>query len=117
MVSPQYWCSSRDITHSATSNEKGRYVMQKRKRLCYHKLRNAETFSIFPTMSDTQTTIVLCVLFARKSCISLSNIWFRKSSLSTGVQPGGGGHLGHLSPPKFSKHCIAILTFLETFKE
>jgi len=27
------------------------------------------------------------------------------------------GHLGHLPPPKFLKHCIAILTFAETFKE
>jgi len=29
----------------------------------------------------------------------------------------GGGHLGHLRPPKFSKYCMAILTFVETFKE
>jgi len=28
-----------------------------------------------------------------------------------------GEHLGHLPPLKFSKHCIAILTFVETFKE
>jgi len=27
-----------------------------------------------------------------------------------------GGHLGHLTPSKFSKHCMAILTFAETFK-
>ena len=27
-----------------------------------------------------------------------------------------GGDLGHLPPPKFSKHCIAILTFEATFK-
>ena len=26
-----------------------------------------------------------------------------------------GGNLGHL-PPKFSKHCIAILAFVETFQ-
>jgi len=36
------------------------------------------------------------------------------SVLYSGAQPGG--HLGH-SPPKFSKHCIAILTFAVTFKE
>jgi len=28
-----------------------------------------------------------------------------------------GGAFGHLTPPKFSKHCIAILSFVETFKE
>jgi len=28
-----------------------------------------------------------------------------------GAQPGG--HLGHLPPPKFSKHSIAILTFVD----
>jgi len=30
---------------------------------------------------------------------------------------GGGGAFGHLTPPKFSKHCIAIFSFVETFKE
>jgi len=38
-------------------------------------------------------------------------------SCRSGAQPAGGGHLGHLPPPKFSKHCIAILTYAETFKE
>jgi len=28
-----------------------------------------------------------------------------------------GEHLEHLLPPKLSKHCIAILTFAETFEE
>jgi len=27
-----------------------------------------------------------------------------------------GGAFGEFSPPKFLKHCIAILTFEETFK-
>jgi len=34
----------------------------------------------------------------------------------SGAKPGEG-HLGHLPPQKNSKHCIAILTFAETFKE
>jgi len=38
-----------------------------------------------------------------------------ENDLASGAQRGGG-HLGHLPPPKFSKHCIAILTFAETFK-
>ena len=33
--------------------------------------------------------------------------------LRTGAQPGGGA----FAPPKFSKHCIVILTFAETLKE
>jgi len=28
-----------------------------------------------------------------------------------------GGAFGAFAPPKFSTHCIAILTFAETFKE
>jgi len=32
--------------------------------------------------------------------------------VNAGAQPGG-----HFLPPKFLKHCIAILTFVETFKE
>ena len=28
-----------------------------------------------------------------------------------------GGGFGAFSPPKFSKHCVAILAFVETFKE
>jgi len=38
-------------------------------------------------------------------------------STKPGVQSGGRGHLLHLHPPKFSKHCIEILKFVETFKE
>jgi len=33
-----------------------------------------------------------------------------------GTQPGGGA-FGPFAPQKFSKHCTAILTFIETFKE
>jgi len=33
----------------------------------------------------------------------------------TGAQPGLGA-FGAFATPKFSKHCIAILTFEETFK-
>ena len=53
---------------------------------------------------------------------SLAYMWlpnkFYHSTLGmvAGAQPVGG-HLGHFPPPKFSKHCIAILTFVETFKE
>jgi len=36
-------------------------------------------------------------------------------ALDSGAQPGGA--FGAFAPPKFSKHCIAILTFAETFKE
>jgi len=36
---------------------------------------------------------------------------------SMGQARNQGWHLGHLPPPKFSQHCIAILTFSETFKE
>jgi len=36
-----------------------------------------------------------------------------RNCLYSGAQPRGGG----ICPPKFSKHCIAILTFAETFKE
>jgi len=32
-----------------------------------------------------------------------------------GAQPGG--EFGAFVPPKISKHCIAIVTFAETFKE
>jgi len=32
--------------------------------------------------------------------------------INPGAQPGGAN-----APPKFSKHFIAILTFVETFKE
>ena len=36
-----------------------------------------------------------------------------RAAISTGAQSLGP----HLPPPKISKHCIAILTFAETFKE
>jgi len=32
------------------------------------------------------------------------------------VRNQGGGAFWAFAPPKFSKHCIAILTFAETFK-
>jgi len=35
--------------------------------------------------------------------------------LWSGAQPGAG--IWGISPPKISKHCIAILTFAEDFKE
>jgi len=34
-----------------------------------------------------------------------------------GAQPGGGGIWGICLPTEISKHCIAIFTFVETFKE
>jgi len=55
---------------STTSNEKGGYAMRKRKRLSYHKLRNTKTFSVFPTMLDTQTIIIFCVLFHKQIQVS-----------------------------------------------
>jgi len=36
--------------------------------------------------------------------------------LTTVAQPGGG-NLGRLHTPKFSKHCITIFAFAESFKE
>jgi len=44
--------------------------MRKRKRLSYYELRNMEMFSVFPIMLDTQTIIVLCVLFYKKIHVS-----------------------------------------------
>jgi len=41
--------------------------------------------------------------------------YFDAVRLYTGAQPGGGA-FGAFAPPKFSKYCIAILTFAETFK-
>jgi len=44
--------------------------------------------------------------------------WIPSSSFSRCATRGEqGGNLGHFPPPKFSKHCIAILTFVEIFKE
>jgi len=78
MVFPQYTCSSLETTHSATSNEKGRYAMRKRtrKRLSYNKLRNTKKFSIFPTMLDTHTIIVSACFFARKFMHQLVKVLF-----------------------------------------
>ena len=57
--------------------------MRKWKRLSYHKHTNAEKFSVFPTMLDTQTIIVPFVHFYKQihlpACQKLS---FRNSSLS-----------------------------------
>jgi len=35
--------------------------------------------------------------------------------VDSGAQPEGA--FGAFAPPKFSKYCMAILTFVETFKE
>ena len=85
-VSPQYSCSPHEITHSATSDEKGRYAMRKWKRLSYHKLRNAKTFSVFPTMLHTETIIVFCVLFYKQfhasDCQSFVSVTIRSQCSS-----------------------------------
>ena len=47
----------------------------------------------------------------------LSNLRFPWINCIEQPRNQGGGHLGHLTPPKFSKHCMAIVTFTETFKE
>jgi len=39
----------------------------------------------------------------------------RLQQFQPGAQPGGA--FGAFVPPNISKHCIAILTFVETFKE
>jgi len=50
-----------------------------------------KTFSVFPTMLDTQSAIVRCVLFLQaNSCISLSKFSFRDSWLSCCFMPGVG---------------------------
>ena len=38
------------------------------------------------------------------------------NNTTAGAQPGGGA-FGAFAIPKFSKHCVAILTSVETFKE
>jgi len=37
--------------------------------------------------------------------------------MTTNQARNQGGPFGAFAPPKFSKHCIAILTFVETFKK
>jgi len=81
------------ISHSATSAEKGRYAMRKWKHMSYHKLRNAKKLSVFPTMLDTQTVVhfvLSCKQIHVSSCqklcfcnslisIVISDGWFKRS--------------------------------------
>jgi len=55
-------------------------------------------------------SVKLCA-FAARAFRSQQRLDLRESV--AGAQPGGG----HFPSPKISKHCIAILTFAETFKE
>jgi len=85
LVFPKYSCSSREITHSVTLNEKGRYAMRKMrkwKRMSYHKLRNRKNFCFSHHLKHSNYSSTLHAFLQADSCISLSKVLFPNSSLS-----------------------------------